>query len=220
MQPSSAAGPLRVLAPAGSGKTRTLTARIAHLTACGIPAERILALAFNSRAAQEMQTRLANLDISGVRTATFHALGFEVLREQSNWSLDGEKYHEMLEETLAARLDVAPRSSQVEALAKHVLQVRTELVRPDSLLDTLDSSLSFAALYADFCSRQQHARVLNFEDMIYLALQSLLGSESLRRKWQTRFEFVLVDEFQDLNLSQMIFMQVLALPHKQPVCCW
>ncbi len=213
-------GPIRVLAPAGSGKTRTLTARIAALIDRGIPADEILALAFNTRAAQEMSERLQQLGYDRVQTRTFHSLGYEMVRQALGWKLDLAGYQRLVEEFVRTQLyqqdedQALDRSRLVlESFQTALRRLRLELLHPSDLtlfngLENLDA----AGPLGQFLHRQWQTRIINFDDMIYFALRELVDDRKLRRSWQARFRFILVDEFQDLNLSQLILVRILALP--------
>ena len=119
-------GPILVLAPAGSGKTRTLTARIARLAAAGIPAGRILALAFNERAAGEMAGRLAALVPGDVQVRTFHSLGYEIVRDARGWKYspkNEEKARRLAEEIVWAHLRMPEHPGERHRLEGRALTV-------------------------------------------------------------------------------------------------
>ena len=96
----SIAGPIRVLAPAGSGKTKTLINRILNLLSQGIPVEKVLALAFNKKARDEMQERLERKGIQGIEVRTFHSLGYEIVRESLGWNFSGSAHKQISRELM------------------------------------------------------------------------------------------------------------------------
>ena len=213
-------GPMRVLAPAGSGKTRTLTARIAALRSRGVPAGNILALAFNAKAAEEMQTRLNEMALTGIETRTFHSLGYEIVREAYGWQYKEEN------ETLIEQLS-RKQLEEVLHLPEHPGEVRRLLENGEKLLREAKSGLipfdqlhlndgmhvqDISRAFRALLDAQIRRELLNFSDMIYFALRALLENPALCRRRQRLYTFILVDEFQDLNPAQMFFLRILALP--------
>ncbi len=224
----SVSGPIRVLAPAGSGKTKTLTNRIANLVNKGISESQILALAFNKKAAQEMSARLElkkvkvakRLNQEGVVVRTFHSFGYEILRESLKWNFELETM-KIQERNLMVRasqevLENVPKFSwndAIEVFLETLQKVKMELLPLETTTVDLNGEiLPFHEIFNRFLVFQNKFKFLTFNDMIYLSLRILLKDKVLRQKLQNRFEFVLVDEFQDLNQSQLLMMQTLALP--------
>lgn len=221
-------GPVRVLAPAGSGKTKTLINRIIHLVNEGVATHRILALAFNKKAAQEMVERLlqrgvaiaGNLDEEGVTVRTFHALGYEILRRHTGWRYqndDGEKRCRQLLQTAAEkvlRLPVLRNQDPAAGLLASLTAVKTDLPEWEEMRTEINGEpFPFKDIFAHYLQLQSAQGYVNFDDMIYWPLRLLLEDAELRRTIQQRFHFVLVDEFQDLNRSQLLLMQLLSMPH-------
>jgi DNA helicase-2/ATP-dependent DNA helicase PcrA len=221
-------GPSRILAPAGSGKTRVLTSRIRALLRRQVPASAILALAFNRRAAEEMAGRLeahgvpvaTRLDGAGVAVRTFHSLGNEVLQRELGWHYDEDA--DATETAIAAEAfgqhsGLEPgtyrRSEAVEFVRWHVSRAKTCLLPTEGAhLDFAGHSVPYGPLLYSFLALQRRARRHGFDDMVYLALLLLLRRAALRRQLQRHFAHVLVDEFQDLNPAQLLLADLLALP--------
>ncbi len=212
-------GPIRVLAPAGSGKTRTLTNRVINLLNRGVPAARILALAFNRKAAEEMTERLAARGVSEVNIRTFHALGYEIVREHLGWVYEESggagKLSALLEKAVRQHIPL-PRRERASTLARFAEALtRTKMDLPplaDITVRTGEEQVAFAPIFQTFLRLQAREQLLNFDDMIYQALRALLDDAALRRQRQKQFTFVLVDEFQDLNRAQMLLLRMLAMP--------
>lgn len=213
------AGPIRVLAPAGSGKTKTLTNRIAHLINQGVAEDRILALAFNTKAREEMQNRLAKKHIESVEVRTFHSLGMEVVRKGLRWNFQGSAENKMTREILRgavskyvqlpARRNKDPLDAFLDALRK----AKMELPAIDTVdVEYEDKIYPFEAIFNLYLQRQTERNFFNFDDMIYLAVRVLLDQDAMRREYQNQFEYILVDEFQDLNRAQLLLLQILSLP--------
>jgi superfamily I DNA/RNA helicase len=221
-------GPILVLAPAGSGKTRTLTARIARLIDNGVPARRILALAFNERAAKEMAERLAGRFKGEVQIRTFHALGYEIVREAWDWEYEAwdweyeaeneEKARRLAEEIVRSHLDIPQHPGEARRLVQRALTVLAESAGRLTPYENMTVSnggyaQSLAAAFDQWIAAQRARGLLTFTGMIYFALTGLVEDEALRSRWQTRHDFLLVDEFQDLNAAQMLLLRILASPH-------
>ena len=220
-------GPIRVLAPAGSGKTRTLINRVIHLLNQGVEAGRIVALAFNKKAADEMAARLQSRGIAvakrlhqpGVVVRTFHGFGYEIIRRALGWSYDGASEQEQLRLLMLQAVSRHHRLTQrrgqdaLEPFIAALNRAKMELLPLDEMtVETEEESLPFAPVFGAFLELQKARRFCNFDDMIYLALVLLLERPGLRQEMQQRFRFVLVDEFQDLNAAQILLMNLLALP--------
>ena len=221
-------GPVRVLAPAGSGKTKTLINRIIHLVNEGVAPRHILALAFNKKAAQEMVQRLTlrglpvarHLEERGVTVRTFHGLGYEILRRQTGWCYHEDVGDKKCRELLLAaaetvlKLPILRNQDPAAGLLTSLSQAKNDLLGWEEMRTEISGELyPFKEIFLRYLHLQTLQRFMNFDDMIYWPLRWLLQSAELRGKLQHRFHFVLVDEFQDLNRSQLLLMQLLNLPH-------
>lgn len=212
-------GPIRVLAPAGSGKTKTLINRVVNLINSGIPPERILALAFNKKASEEMKLRLKNLQISAVEVLTFHALGFRIVRDTLRWQFDKQIEKAVTRDLLGQAVQKYiqlphkrnwdPLDAFLDALS------RTKMELPpisEVAVEVGEKFFPFEPIFNSYVEMQYQHSFFNFDDMIYLAIRILLDDDSLRRHYQNQFQYLLVDEFQDLNRAQLLFLQILSLP--------
>jgi DNA helicase II / ATP-dependent DNA helicase PcrA len=215
----STTGPIRVLAPAGSGKTKTLVNHILSLLNQGVPAEKILALAFNKKARDEMQARLERKGVYDVKVRTFHSLGYEIVRTAFQWSFSGAAYQTTARELMRAAIhqhtDLPPLRNKdpLDAFLDGLRRAKMELSPVDTLTVEYGGRIyPFEPIFYSYLEKQVGAKFLDFDDMIYLAIRALLQNRSLRRDYQSAFEYVLVDEFQDLNQAQLLLMQILALP--------
>jgi DNA helicase II / ATP-dependent DNA helicase PcrA len=212
-------GPTRVLAPAGSGKTKTLVNRILNLLNHGIPPERILALAFNKKARDEMQERLERRGVEGAEVRTFHSLGYEIVREKLGWEFQGSTAKKtakvlmksaILEHT---ELPALRNKDPLDAFMAGLHKAKADLpVLSTVTVEYGDLMFPFESIFYSFIKKQLDKKFLDFDDMIYLAIRVLLESSSLRQTYQSKFEYVLVDEFQDLNQAQLLLLQILSLP--------
>ncbi|MGE5464862.1 MAG: ATP-dependent helicase, partial [Syntrophothermus sp.] len=212
-------GPVRVLAPAGSGKTKTLVNRILNLLNQGIAPERILALAFNKKARDEMQDRLERRGVQGVNVRTFHSFGYEIVRDGAGWTFGGSEQKKtaralmksaILEHT---QLPALRNQDPLDAFLAGMRQAKMELPALSTLsVEYGDKLYPLEPIFHSYLQKQLSASFVDFDDMIYMAVRLLLEKRELRRSYQSRFEFVLVDEFQDLNEAQLLLLQIIGLP--------
>lgn len=211
-------GPLRLIAPAGSGKTRTLINRIVKLINAGVKQERILAVAFNKKAAQEMESRLEALNISNINVCTLHSLGYEIVRKKYQIRFDEKESHEKYILLIKRLLPVGTAEG---AYSNRFLETLLYLIQQEkNNLSGFEEEEARAELrkfdFQDFfiklAEKQVEEKILTYEDMIYLAVQILISDERIREYYQNRFEYLLVDEFQDLNPSQLYLPIIIAMP--------
>jgi superfamily I DNA/RNA helicase len=206
-------GPVLCIAPAGSGKTTTLVARIAWLVANGVDPASITAITFNRRAADELETRvdetLAPLDVAlhGIRVRTFHALGLEILADA------GLPVGPLADRpaAIAALLPTAGRAERVELdTAISRLKVELGVVATDVARDPSPGRLARA-----FLAYQQGLEaggLLDFDDLVLGALGALEANSGLLDRWRRRCGHLLVDEVQDVDRAQLALALLLAGP--------
>ena len=205
-------GAARVLAPAGSGKTRVLTARLRHLlTDRGWAPSTVTALAYNTRAAEEMRSRTRDLPQAQIRT--LHSLGFELLGRAHGGRprvLEDRAVRGILEDLAP----VKPRANDdvyapyLEALA----EVRGGLVPPDEVEADRDDVPGFGSLFDLYRGRLHDMGAIDFDEQVYGAVEVLLRNPELRQWAQRRCGHLLVDELQDLTPAQLLMIRLLAAP--------
>lgn len=209
---SHAAGPARVIAPAGSGKTRVLTERLRHLVVDRAwNRDVITALAYNRRAAAEMRSRLEEAGDTHVRT--IHAFGYEIIGQARGGRprLLGEREVRRILDRLAP---VRPRANEdvhapyIEALA----EIRTALRRPDVVEAGRDDVPGLTALFDPYRRQLAAQGAIDHDEQIYAAIEALLADPSLRSWAQSRCRHLLVDEFQDLTAAHLLLVRLLAAP--------
>ena len=224
-------GPALVIAGAGSGKTRTLIYRVAYLLEQGIPPERILLLTFTNKAAKEMMQRVATLigmELRALWGGTFHSIGARILRQQAEvlgfrkdfTILDREDARDLVKACLGEpdfgtidtffpkadvlvdvfSLAVNKYSSVAEAVAQEYPQFSMLTSRMEDL----------ARRYAN---RKQTSNVMDFDDLLVRWLRLLKDHPAILEDYQRRFQFVLVDEYQDTNTVQGSIIDLLAAKH-------
>ncbi len=217
--------PCMVLAGAGSGKTRVLTARIACLVSSGVPAESILAITFTNKAAQEMRHRISNLipNFNGQWIQTFHAACYRMLRMdinllgfESNFTIMDDSESKTLLKSI--QRDYQEYQSRPEDLLYMFKQVKNSLVNPELYFNNLKAPLaareSYLRLFKVYHSRMRELNALDFEDLIALSIQLLREHPQVKEKYQNWFRYILVDEYQDTNYSQYIWTKLLSEKHR------
>jgi DNA helicase-2/ATP-dependent DNA helicase PcrA len=206
---------LMILAGPGTGKTLTLTLRILHFVECGnAKGDDILAVTFTQRAAREMCARLSalsggSLESSKVQIQTLHAFGFQFLREHANavgWSTDPLLADDQMKTRLLREaLQEACPGIRVRNLSS--LLERISMWKRSNQPDQEESLVAEVAAAYDRKMRDQGA--VDYDDLLVLPLQILRNSLELRRRLQSRFPFIFVDEYQDLNPLQAQLLKLL-----------
>ncbi|WP_298676380.1 DNA helicase PcrA [uncultured Megasphaera sp.] len=216
-------GPLLITAGAGSGKTKVLTCRIAHLLELGVAPYRILAITFTNKAAKEMKERVTNLvgaQADSIWLSTFHSFCAKLLR----FEVDG--FH-----GYTRNFTIYDSSDQL-VLVKDCLKklnLDDKQFTPRSVLGTISSAKNvlmdakaFAAKASDFYEQKvadvyalyqeklRENNAVDFDDLLFLAVRLLQENEGVREKYQSRFQYILVDEYQDTNHAQYALTKILA----------
>jgi DNA helicase-2/ATP-dependent DNA helicase PcrA len=225
-------GPSLVIAGAGSGKTRTLIYRVAYLLEQGIPAKNILLLTFTNKAAKEMMRRVADLlgqELADLWGGTFHSIGNRILRQHANrlgyerdfTILDREDARHLISTCLAeSEIDVkATLFPKAEMLGDiFSLAVNTHKTVRQILDDQYERFSHLAEQVADiqqrYAARKRATNAMDFDDLLVLWLKLMQEQEEVREQYQRRFQFILVDEYQDTNKLQSDLIDLLAARHK------
>jgi DNA helicase II / ATP-dependent DNA helicase PcrA len=219
-------GPLLVLAGAGSGKTRVLTARLAHLVAeRGIRPDRIFATTFTNRAAREMRHRVAELlgrEPQGLWIGTFHSLSARLLRREAQhlgFSREFTIYDEADRLALLKRLleqqGYAPKAFPPKVIQAVISAAKNRLMTPADLAAEAADRVGRAAadLYARLQDALRLANAMDFDDLLVHPLTLFREHPDRLAAWQHRFDSILVDEFQDTNRAQYLLVRALAERH-------
>ena len=208
------AAPLLVLAGAGSGKTRVITAKIAHLVDRGVTPEKIVAITFTNKAAREMRERAqsalrhaANDAASKISVSTFHAYGLSIIRSEAralglkpSFSIFDPADAEPIVAELAATADRA----RTRATQWKISQWKNALVSTAEALRAAanDDDLAAARAYAGYADALAAYQAVDFDDLIALPVALFERDAEARTRWQARCEHVLIDEYQDTNPAQ------------------
>jgi len=225
-------GPLLVIAGAGSGKTRTLTYRVAYLLENGVEARNILLLTFTNKAARQMLDRVSNLlpvDASGIWGGTFHSIGNRMLRRHgsalgysSGFTIMDREDQKDLIATVVANSGIDPkeiRFPKSDVLADlFSFAVNTERPMDELLAEKFPYFLPLLEQIKDVHARYERKKKatnsLDFDDLLEKTLRMLVDHEHIARFYRRQFQFILVDEYQDTNKIQADFIDMLAAEHK------
>ncbi len=219
----STRGPVLILAGAGTGKTRVITARIAYLLSEGVSPDKILAVTFTNKAANEMRSRVAtirqNVRGSKLTICTFHALCVRVLRQdieklgyKTNFSIYDESDQIGLIRKIIPRLAAPTEKLDPNQARGFISKVKNQgrKILPSDL--TLES-----AVFQRYQEELKTFNAVDFDDLLTLAVRLLDEFPEVRAKWEERFEFIMVDEFQDANRLQLDLVLQLGGRHRN-VC--
>lgn len=214
--------PLLVLAGAGSGKTRVITEKIAYLVKQGLPARHIAAVTFTNKAAREMQQRVGKLLEDklrrGLRVSTFHSLGLDMLRAEhkvlgykASLSLFDEQDKLTLLRNLVKQDLNKFDEEMVEQYAWQIGNWKNAFVTPEQAQGqaTLEQ-LPAALLYEDYARCLKAYNAVDFDDLILLPVLLFREHPETLQKWQNKLRYLLVDEYQDTNLTQYQLVKLLA----------
>ncbi|MDX1455704.1 MAG: DNA helicase Rep [Gammaproteobacteria bacterium] len=216
-------GPLLVLAGAGSGKTRVITEKIAHLIRqCGYRPDQIAAVTFTNKAAREMKARAQALlgadKAEGLAVSTFHTLGLRILQQEHHalgykkrFSIfDADDSRNLVVDILKAeRLDT---QDFVDQMIGQISSWKSDSVSPEqALLEAVDQKDAQAArVYASYQRSLRAYNAFDFDDMIARPVELLANNPEIRERWQNRFRYLLVDEYQDTNDAQYQLLKQLS----------
>jgi superfamily I DNA/RNA helicase len=222
-------GPLLVLAGAGTGKTKVITSRIAHLICFGIPPEKIVAVSFTNKAAKEMQTRLSSLigekQAKKVLLSTFHAFALRLLRTHyadfslhPNFSICDESesdqiLNEAIKEENLEEIISSQQASEKIAYFKDLLYTQEDFKNEKNIFN----AKMIAKLFHTYNKRLRLFNFIDFNDIIYIAVLGLKKNPSLRQKIQESFLFLMVDEYQDTSNAQFQLLCMLS-SHSKNIC--
>src|ERR671935_828522 len=219
-------GPLLVIAGAGSGKTRVLTYRVAHLiNAVGAKPNEILAITFTNKAAGEMRERLERLlgrSGRGLWILTFHAACGRILRREaqrlgyrSNFTIYDQADQVRLVKQCVEELERDPKRFTPRGIHAQISNAKNRLVHPDEYSRRVQSfyDQTVADVYELYQRRLFGSNAVDFDDLLFLTVDVLERFPEARERWQDAFRYILVDEYQDTNHAQYRLLQLLAGKH-------
>lgn len=217
-------GPLLIVAGAGSGKTRVLTYRIAHLLQNhhALP-QNILSLTFTNKAAREMQNRIRNLigeKANGLWMGTFHSVFSKILRFEaehigfnSSFSIYDTSDSENAIKLILKELNFDPKEIKPRTIQRKISDAKNQLILPDQyqsrfVFNTLDDIT--ARVYTLYHTRLQQANAMDFDDLLIKPVKLFTEHPDILEKYQDRFKYILIDEYQDTNHAQYKVTRLLA----------
>jgi len=225
-------GPVLILAGAGTGKTRAITFRMAHLIAKGVPAESILAVTFTNKAAEEMHTRVSDLLLrAGVPPerpwlSTFHSLCARLLRREAaaaglpaNFSIFDDSDQLAAVKLAMGGLNLEDEDLKPRAILSQISFAKNHGKTPEMLrAEAFTADMRQAAdVFEQYEKLLAQSKALDFDDLLLRSARLLRESPTVREKWQRRFRYIHVDEYQDTNRVQYDLLRLLIGPH-QNIC--
>ena len=215
-------GPLLVLAGAGTGKTKTVTVRIAYMLDHSVEAENILAVTFTNKAAREMHERVMGIvgrQGKNLTVSTFHSFAVRLLRknlERLGWRpnftiADEEDQHSLLRDSLRG-LGISEKVLPLRVVAAQIADWKNDCLDAPRALEAArdDQGVTIAHVYSRLAEEMKRRNVVDFEDMILLAVKLLESDVEVRFRLRERFRYLMVDEYQDTNAAQYQLIRLLA----------
>jgi len=220
-------GPLLLLAGAGSGKTRVITCRIVHLIEQGVHPEQILAVTFTNKAAREMRERVQEMVgqrvAKGTTIATFHSLGVKILKQhieqlgfKKNFSIYAAADQQRLVRDLLREIGAKNSSADADQVLWRISSAKNRLITADNYRPSDRDPISslVATIYPRYQRSLKAFNAVDFDDLLVFTVQLLENYPDLRNSYQSRFQYQMVDEYQDTNPVQYQLLKLLAEQHK------
>lgn len=219
-------GPLLILAGAGSGKTRVLTHRIAYLLSRGVPARQVLAVTFTNKAAQEMRERVASLVGPGAGAmwvSTFHTACVRILRREiealgydKNFVIFDSQDQQVIIKGILKELNLSEKNYHPKALLASISAAKNELIDAEQYQRKAADfwSNTVGQVYPLYQKKLRQNNGLDFDDLIMLTVKLFREKPEALAKYQDRFRYILVDEYQDTNHAQYVLINLLAAKYR------
>lgn len=219
-------GPLLLLAGAGSGKTRVLTHRIAYLIENGVRPFNILAITFTNKAAKEMKERVAAITEKGdeVWVSTFHSTCVRILRREidkigynNHFSIYDADDSERLVKNILKEMNVSEQYYKPKAVAAIIGEQKDNLITPEQYMASVENDFRLkkvAEIYQIYQNRLYDNNALDFDDLIFKTVELFKKRSDILEKYQDRFRYIMVDEYQDTNTSQYQLIRLLAQKYR------
>jgi len=206
-------GPMLVVAGAGSGKTRIVTYRIAHLIELGVPSSEILAVTFTNKAADEMRLRIHKLCQKAILACTFHSLGARILRESISFL--GYKNHFAIfdEDDSEKVLKECMREKQIKEEKATIKLLRAEISTAKNTLTDPENPLS-CEIYNSYRRKLKACNALDFDDLLFLTVKLFQQEPQVLEQYQNQWNYILIDEYQDTNSAQYNLVHLLSARHR------
>ena len=216
-------GPLAIIAGAGSGKTRTIAHKISHLIeGIGINPKRLLALTFTNKAAEEMRERLVSMigeKAKATTTTTFHSVCARILKIEhklaglpQNFNILDNIDQRAILSPIYKKYELSPKTHSYNSTISYISKNKMTGNSPDYLVDksVSDSDKIIANIYKDYQETIKRIKSVDFDDLLILTLKLFNNHNDCSKKWSNKYDYVLVDEFQDTSLVQYEIVKHLA----------
>ena len=223
-------GPVLIMAGAGSGKTRVLTYRYAHLVKTyQVDVENILAITFTNKAAEEMKLRISdllNLDRSPKWVSTFHSLCVKILRIHGdklgfnrNFSIYDQSDSNKLVRNCMSENNIDLKQYSPKRIQAHISNLKNNMVNPKKALEYADTffDVKVAEIYGSYEKKLKQANSMDFDDLLLKTVELFENFEQVLDFWSKKFQFIMVDEYQDTNFVQYKLVELLGSNNKN-VC--
>lgn len=223
-------GPCLIVAGAGTGKTKTLTTKIAKLIADGYNPSRILAVTFTNKAAGEMRERVDALVPGAARRVwihTFHSFGVRLLRQHAeklglskDFAIYDDSDQKKVVTLILQEMGVKEPKKEVNQIVSHISRAKDDMVSPETLMQRatatgLDGHIRVAEVYRRYEQKLKESGALDFGDLLVKTMVLLRDHEDVRNYYQEFFQYILVDEYQDTNHTQYLITKTLAAKHRK-----
>ncbi len=220
-------GPVLIFAGAGSGKTRVLTHRIANLIQTGTAApHEILSVTFTNKAAGEMRERIKQIlgdNLSHVNMGTFHSICARILRQEAlyigyeqSFSIYDDEDGQKVIKKIMKNLNIATDVMKPNSVFYNIKQFKSQMIFPaeaaDLAMSTFDERV--AQIYAIYQTELKRSSAMDFDDLLLKPLELFEKNPNILRHYQQRFKYIMVDEYQDTNKAQFLFVKALSQEHK------
>ncbi len=217
-------GPLLILAGAGSGKTRVITYRTLNLLRQGVSPKKILLLTFTNKAAKEMRDRLDKLigaaNLKGITISTFHSLGVQILYRdihhlgfKSKFTICHSADQKQIYFDVYKELKLNPEEMPDEEIRSEISLAKNRLIAPEEYQIKQKFDNVIKVVYSAYQNHLKHYNYLDFDDLLYYAAQLFNSFPMVLEKYQRKFEYIMIDEYQDTNHSQYQISKALSLKH-------
>ena len=223
-------GPCLIVAGAGTGKTKTLTTKIAKLIADGYHPARILAVTFTNKAAQEMRERVDALVPGAGRKVwihTFHSFGVRILRQNAqvlglsrDFAIYDDSDQKKVVSLILEQMGIKDPKKEINQIVGLISRAKDDMVSPETMMQSatasgLDFKIRAAEVYRRYEQKLKEAGALDFGDLLVKTVVLLRDHEDIRNYYQDFFEYILVDEYQDTNHTQYLITKMLAAKRRK-----
>lgn len=214
-----------VLAGPGSGKTAVITRRVLELTKQGVAPGNILVITFTKAAATEMQERYERLQqeegrtttVGRVNFGTFHAVFFKILKYAYHWDSSNIIREEVSTQFLSdlirkLAIEIEDEREFIDAVRSEISKIKSERIDINTYYSMNCPEEQFQRIYLEYTNKMRQQRLIDFDDILLYTYELLVQRKDILKVWQEKYQYILIDEFQDINRIQYDIIRLLALP--------